>query len=155
LTDNDLIVDYSSVSPVGVWTGGAYNGITGLIQTGRNGGGWDGSTGIITSLAGAADLTTLAVAEASQVLNLSGTQTALWNGQTVDATAVLVKFTWGGDANLDGKINVDDYGGIDFNVGSSGSIFGWFNGDFNFDGKINVDDYGIIDFNVIEQDVIL
>jgi hypothetical protein len=55
-------------------------------------------------------------------------------------------YTYGGDANLDGKINVDDYGQIDFNVTLGTS--GWFNGDFNYDGKINVDDYGIIDFNV-------
>src|SRR6185503_2005656 len=60
--------------------------------------------------------------------------------------SVLVKFTYGGDANLDGKINVDDYGRIDFNVNLGTT--GWYNGDFNYDGKINVDDYGIIDFNV-------
>src|SRR4029434_6440287 len=52
---------------------------------------------------------------------------------------------YGGDANLDGKINVDDYGRIDFNINLGTS--GWYNGDFNYDGKINVDDYGIIDFN--------
>src|SRR6187549_2726006 len=55
-------------------------------------------------------------------------------------------YTYGGDANLDGKINVDDYGRIDFNVALGTT--GWFNGDFNYDGKINVDDYGIIDFNI-------
>src|SRR5439155_2375202 len=58
----------------------------------------------------------------------------------------LVMYTYGGDANLDGKINVDDYGRIDFAVPLG--ISGWSNGDFNYDGKINVDDYGIIDFNV-------
>ena len=55
-------------------------------------------------------------------------------------------YTYGGDANLDGKINVDDYGRIDFNVKLG--VSGWYNGDFNYDGKINVDDYGIIDFNI-------
>jgi hypothetical protein len=55
-------------------------------------------------------------------------------------------YTYGGDANLDGKINVDDYGRIDFNVALGTA--GWYNGDFNYDGKINVDDYGIIDFNI-------
>jgi hypothetical protein len=55
-------------------------------------------------------------------------------------------YTYAGDATLDGKINVDDYTRIDFNI-SLGST-GWFNGDFNYDGKINVDDYTIIDFNV-------
>src|SRR5207248_8910871 len=72
--------------------------------------------------------------------------TAVWAGQTVTGTDTLVMYTYGGDANLDGKINVDDYGRIDFNVGLGTA--GWANGDFNYDGKINVDDYGIIDFNV-------
>src|SRR5205823_5591177 len=81
-----------------------------------------------------------------EALGISGEQTALWDGQTVDSNSVLVKYTYGGDANLDGKINVDDYGRIDFN--SSLAVAGWFNGDFNYDDKINVDDYGIIDFNV-------
>ena len=72
--------------------------------------------------------------------------TAVWAGQTVTGSDALVMYTYGGDANLDGKIDVDDYGRIDFNVGLGNS--GWFNGDFNYDGKINVDDYGIIDFNV-------
>jgi hypothetical protein len=55
-------------------------------------------------------------------------------------------YTYGGDANLDGKINVDDYGHIDSSIPIG--LNGWFNGDFNYDGKINVDDYGIIDYNI-------
>jgi hypothetical protein len=58
-------------------------------------------------------------------------------------------------ANLDGKINIDDYGQIDFNIAQPSPIRSWFHGDFNLDGKINIDDYGIIDFNVAEQDEIL
>jgi hypothetical protein len=60
-------------------------------------------------------------------------------------------YTWGGDANMDGKINIDDYGLIDSHVGQSGTAFGWHNGDFNYDGKINIDDYGIIDANIGAQ----
>jgi hypothetical protein len=59
---------------------------------------------------------------------------------------VFIMYTYGGDANLDGRINVDDYGHIDSSIGIG--LTGWFNGDFNYDGKINVDDYGIIDFNI-------
>ena len=72
-------------------------------------------------------------------------------GQDVDDHTILVLPTWGGDANLDGKINIDDYGRIDSNVGQSGTVFGWYNGDFNYDGKINIDDYGIIDGNIGQQ----
>ena len=65
---------------------------------------------------------------------------------TVTGSDTLVMYTYGGDANLDGKINVDDYGHIDTSIPLG--LSGWFNGDFNYDGKINVDDYGIIDFNI-------
>src|SRR5205807_4956598 len=90
--------------------------------------------------------TTLGVASASQVKSINPGDTAVWNGQSVTGSDTLVMFTYAGDATLDGKINVDDYGRIDFNVNLGTS--GWYNGDFNYDGKVNVDDYGIIDFNV-------
>jgi autotransporter-associated beta strand protein len=132
---------------VGTWNGSNYTGATGLIRSGRNGGGWTGN-GIVTSQsqAAAGNLTTIGVASASQVKGVAITATTVWAGQTVSGSDTLVMYTYGGDANLDGKINVDDYTRIDFNVplGSSG----WYNGDFNYDGKINVDDYTIIDFNV-------
>src|SRR5207237_4373872 len=112
--------------------------LTGMIASGK-----------LRSTAIASGLYALGVAESSAALNLAAMQTKLWKGQSVDTSAILVQFTYRGDANLDGRINVDDYGRIDFNV-ALGST-GWFNGDFNLDGKINVDDYGIIDFNVAIQ----
>jgi hypothetical protein len=127
LSDKQLTVNYSGASPIGSWNGSTYTGITGLIQSGRNGGAWNGS-GIVTSSA-------------------NGNLTSLGVGET--GGDAVVRLTYAGDANLDGKINVDDYGKIDFNVNLSTS--GWFNGDFNYDGKINVDDYGIIDSNVTIQ----
>ncbi|MEO6436593.1 MAG: PEP-CTERM sorting domain-containing protein [Tepidisphaeraceae bacterium] len=150
LGDGDLV---AKASPVGTWNGTAYTDVAGLVDSGRgpsSNAQWDGG-GIVTTDTRAVnnnDLTSLGVASGA---NLFGTATAVWNGQTVSPTDTLVMFTWGGDANLDGKINIDDYGQIDFNVGSSGSVFGWYNGDFNYDGKINIDDYGIIDFNVTAQ----
>src|SRR5213076_1671721 len=67
-------------------------------------------------------------------------------GQTVTGNEALVMYTYGGDANLDGKLNVDDYTRIDSNIGLGTT--GWYNGDFNYDGKVNVDDYTIIDSNI-------
>ena len=64
---------------------------------------------------------------------------------------MIVAYTYAGDANVDGVINIDDYGRIDANVAQSGSVFGWYNGDFNYDGQINIDDYGIIDANIGQQ----
>jgi hypothetical protein len=153
IDNHALAIDYGSgnPSPIGTWDGSKYTGVTGLVQSGRNIGAWNGP-GIITSQSQAqTKLTGIGIAEASEVLGLSGTATATWNGQTVDAGTVLVKYTYGGDANLDGKINIDDYGLIDSHVGQSGTAFGWHNGDFNYDGKINIDDYGIIDGNIGAQ----
>jgi hypothetical protein len=97
-----------------------------------------------------AGLTTLAVAEAADVRGVMGSQTTLFSGQTVDATTVVVKYTYGGDANLDGVVSGDDFSAIDFNAGGQGSN-GWYNGDFNYDGVIGGDDYSAIDFNILAQ----
>ena len=97
-------------------------------------------------------MTTLAVAEASSTLGLIGTATATWRGQTVDASSVLIKYTYTGDANLDGRIDADDYFLIDSNDNKSGAATsGYAKGDFNYDGKINGDDYFIIDSNFTAQ----
>jgi hypothetical protein len=145
ITNNKLVTTDS----VGTASGGVYDGVSGLIQKGRNGGGWTGTNGILTSQTDATtgNFTSIGIAEAKQVKGLATTtDTAVWAAQTVTGSDTLVMYTYGGDANLDGKINVDDYGRIDFNVNLG--VAGWYNGDFNYDGKINVDDYGIIDFNV-------
>jgi hypothetical protein len=74
-----------------------------------------------------------------------------FDGQSVDANTILVKYTYYGDANLDGLVNGSDYTAIDngFNAGLSG----WSNGDFNYDGVINGDDYALIDnsFNMLSS----
>ena len=80
LTNNDMVIDYApGQSPLGTWNGSDYTGILGAIRSGRNGGAWNGA-GIITSQTAAAStshLTTLGVAEASSVLGLTGSATAL------------------------------------------------------------------------------
>ena len=143
LSDNHLITQ----QPLGSWNGTQYSDVAGMIASGRSGASWTGS-GIITSQAAAqnSNFTTLGVATAGQVKGIADGATAVWGGQTVTGTDTLVMYTYGGDANLDGKINVDDYGHIDSSIPLG--VSGWFNGDFNYDGKINVDDYGIIDSNV-------
>lgn len=151
LTNNRLIIDYTGASELGTWSNGAYTKVLGLLQSGRNGGSWDGP-GIITSETQAGDsleYTMLAAGEASQILGISGTQTKLWGDQTVDATSVLVKYTYGGDANLDGMVDIDDYSQLD--LGDLLNLRGYTNGDFNFDGLVDIDDYGMIDFTVMIQ----
>jgi hypothetical protein len=114
-----------------------------LIASARNGGAWNG-TGIISSNA-SGTLTTVGLAEASDALNLGGSQTALWNGQTVDATAVLMKWTYAGDTDLDGTIDGDDFARIDAGYSAGGNDYA--EGDFDYNGRVDADDYFIIDAN--------
>jgi hypothetical protein len=94
-------------------------------------------------------MTGLGIAEASDVLGLGAAQTDVWNGQTVNGNCVLVKYTYQGDADLNGELNGDDYFHIDSNILQSGVVFGFHNGDFNLDGEINGDDYFALDANII------
>jgi autotransporter-associated beta strand protein len=122
----------------GTEAGGIYSGVQGLVQSGK-----------IFSLEPliAANQTRIGVATAAESKSLLAGQTTLWSGQTVDDTDILVMYTWAGDANLDGKVNADDYASIDLYSTVPGAD-SWNHGDFNYNGVINADDYALIDNNV-------
>ena len=141
LADNRLIVDYSAATPV--------TSIATLLVAGRNDGAWDGP-GINTSLAGNAGLFALGYGEAADLIGLAGSETAMWGGQIVDATTILVRYTYDGDANLDGTIDGGDYGVIDNFIQVPGAA-GYSEGDFNYDGVVDGGDYGVIDNNIQAQ----
>ena len=125
--------------------------VAALIASGRSGSTWTG-TGLITTQSAAqnSNYTTLAVARGDEVRPESTTETALWAGQIITGSDTLVMYTYGGDATLDGKINIDDY--IKIDNGIANALSGWSNGDFNYDGKINIDDYTtVIDQNIANQ----
>ena len=62
---------------------------------------------------------------------------------------VLVKYTYYGDADLNGHVDGSDYSIIDNSAlqeASTGNpISGWSNGDFNYDGVVDGSDYTLID----------
>ncbi len=64
-------------------------------------------------------------------------------GQNVDDTTVLIRYTLGADANLDGKVNTDDVTvvGALFGNGGTGD---WFLGDFDYDGIVDSDDVTVL-----------
>jgi hypothetical protein len=147
LTDNDLIVKSGAIGTV---AGTTYNGVSGLVQKGYNGGAWNGAGGIVTSQSNASlanHITTLGTATASQVLGIASGATGVWNGETVAGTAILVKYTYVGDADLNGKINGDDYFLIDSHVSATGANVAYRNGDFNYNGKVDGDDSFFLDSN--------
>jgi hypothetical protein len=122
------------------------------IGQGFNGGASAGTGGIISSaaLSDTTRLTTLGIIQNSNdgaatgtALYGNGAPLGLFDGTSPANTDVLIKYTYFGDANLDGKLDGSDYSRIDgaYNTPATG----WFNGDFNYDGKINGSDYTLID----------
>jgi probable HAF family extracellular repeat protein len=109
-----------------------------------------GYTGGIISSTAANDSTHLTMLGVIQNTNSSGGRLyATFDGEPVSATDVLVKYTYYGDANLDGTVNSADYAQIDNALLQEGSttanVTGWYNGDFNYDGLVNGSDYTLID----------
>ncbi len=126
LGDNDFIIDYTTASPLA--------GVISGIATGSAGGLWNG-LGINSSAAAANSSTALGVAEAGDLLSEFP---AIFSGQTVDATSVLIRYTLRGDADLNGQVNLDDFTRLAAGFGSSSS---WSSGDSNYDGATNLDDF--------------
>ncbi len=83
--------------------------------------------------AGEAGKTALGYAEAS-TLGLS-----MFSGQAMDATTSLIKYTYAGDANLDGQVDVTDLGVARDKLANQRH---WTGGDFNYDGFVDVTDLG-------------
>jgi hypothetical protein len=134
LGGNDMIVTGSSLSAVNT-----------LVTTGYAGRAWTGNG--IASSAAASDtskLTTLGFIQNNQSGTALFTSSNKFDGIVPATSAVLIKYTYVGDANLDGTVDGSDYALIDAAF-SKGKQTGWFNGDFNFDGTVDGSDYSLID----------
>jgi fibronectin-binding autotransporter adhesin len=136
LAGNDMIVHVGGLNDINSQVAQGYTQTGGFLT---------GTAGIVSSTSAndPTALTTLGVARPS------GT---MFDGQTVSNTDVLVKYTYYGDANLDGHVDGTDYSVIDTNNGmTSGAL--WSQGDFNYDGKVDGSDYSLIDNTFNQQSV--
>ncbi len=132
--DNDLVVNNGVFSTIRSLVSGGYSATpdtakTGIISTaGQNSGG----------------KTILALFDNALVGDAS------WDGHTISANAVVGKYTYYGDVNLDGQVTGDDYSAVDSNLGSTGLNAGnaWLLGDTNGDLSVTGDDYSSIDANL-------
>ena len=138
LADNSLIVQ-----PPPNRTG-EYEWLLEYIQAARNSpnGKWKG-WGITSSAAASTPNTTLAF-----MPNPGLTE---FEEQAVRPEDFLIAYTYDGDANLDGRVNSDDYFRIDSGFLAQPASPGYRDGDFNYDGKINSDDYFLIDSAFLGQ----
>jgi hypothetical protein len=63
-----------------------------------------------------------------------------FGGQAVNEKAILVRYTYYGDNNLDGMVDLDtDFSLFVDGYNSQGSLRGWLYGDYNYDGIIDLD----------------
>jgi autotransporter-associated beta strand protein len=139
MNDNDAVVDYTGGSPFAT--------IQSQIVSGYNGGAWNG-TGI-TSTAAANNnavpgnhITALGYGEALAVL---GSFPGTFSGQTINDDAVLIRYTYSGDANMDGSVDT-----VDFNILASNfsqSSKNWTDGDFNYDTVVDTVDFSLLASN--------
>jgi hypothetical protein len=126
VNNNDMIVHSSS----------SLSSVTSQLTSGFAGGAWTG-VGIDSALA-ASDSSHL---HALGVMPIAAAGT--FDGKSVAQGDVVVKYTYYGDANLDGKVDGTDYSRID--SGYMTQAKGWLNGDFNYDGVVDGSDYTLID----------
>jgi hypothetical protein len=116
-----------------------------LLRFGYNGGAWNGGNGsfeggIFSRAAGASGLD-LGYGNAGDLF-----PQGFWLGQrTIDPDDTLIRFTRTADANLDGTVNLADFGRLRGGFGQSD--MGWSRGDFNYDGTVNLADFGLLRAN--------
>ncbi len=130
LADNDMIWDYSGATPFAT--------AQTLLTSGYAGGAWNGA-GIYTSMGNSTSLA-LGFAEASDVA-----PGGKFSGEAVDGDAILIKFTYYGDANLDGMTDLNDLWRFSGGFMHSGA---WAQGNFNYSGGvIDAADLGLLGVN--------
>lgn len=145
LKDNSLIVKTGIAGVIGGGGPGLYDGIQGYVQRGLYSGPmgfWDGY-GIDSSVAASNPGQTRAIGVLDNAL-AGYTDWPVLYPHPVTGTSILVKYTYFGDADLDGQITPADYLLIDSSVGNNMSD--WVFGDFDYDGLAGTaSDYLLID----------
>lgn len=126
LRETGIVVDYTGSSP--------FSTIRGYVLAGRGTGNWQGTSGILTSIAASVAGFGVGLVEASAL----GSPTQFM-GQTSDATSILVRATYLGDTNLDGAVDFLDLLNLARNYGLNANGT-WAQGDSNYDNAINFSD---------------
>lgn len=124
---NGLIVDYTGSSPI--------NTINSQIASAYNNGAWNG-VGIDSSVIDSNPGSQIGFGESSQLVGAGG---GTWVETPVDGSAVLIRTTLGGDANLSRVVDFNDLLIVAQNYGTTGKLFT--QGNFNYSSN------GSVDFN--------
>jgi hypothetical protein len=138
LNDSALVVDYPSGGPSPIAT------VQNQIKNGYAAGSWTGN-GITSSAAAAA----ASSAHKTALGYADSTTPGTFLGQILDGSAVVVRYTYSGDANLDGKVDTLDFNSLAANFGGAGKV--WTQADFNYDGTVDTLDFNFLAANFGQQ----
>jgi len=140
MNSSAMVIDYSAGNEAAAAASVRAQIIAGFNPTTPGNGNWQGN-GITSSDAIAAPNSKgIGYAQASDLLNISGTQTGTYLGQIVDASSIIVRSTLRGDANLDGAVGFPDLVAVAQHYGLSDGTGTWYTGDFNYDGNVGFAD---------------
>jgi autotransporter-associated beta strand protein len=134
LNDNDLVVD-----------GGDFSTIRNLVLSGYRDHVDAGATGIVSSTSQNAGGNTMLMLFNNALAG--ATEWPAGSGQSIGSNAIVGKYTYFGDTNLDGQVTAADYNAVDSSLGMTGVDPGIaiLDGDTNFDDAINAADYNAVD----------
>lgn len=135
LADNAMMVDYFEfeTSPL--------DGVRSAIAPQAGGAG----AARIRSSTAAADPVRFALGTAEGAdLPSTGDGVRTFFREAADNTSVLVRYTYRGDGNLDGAVDLGDFARLAAHFNQQGR---WFDGDFNYDGSVNVADFAAMASN--------
>ena len=138
LADNAMILDYDGgASPLEL--------VRAAVSAAYADGAWTGgklTSSTAAAMAGTPHPTGVGYAEAAE---LFGAFPASFEGEPIDSTAVLVKHTLYGDANLDGVVNLRDFNLLAANFGQTNRR--WSQGDFTYGGAVTLADFNLLAAN--------
>jgi ELWxxDGT repeat protein len=127
LADNVLVIDYTGISPI--------DSIRGYLTSGYAAGVWNGS-GINSSVAALTANYAVGYAESSVLTTIP----PIFG--TVDDTAVLVRCTRYGDADLNQTVSLSDFNRLASAFGQTSTV--WTCGNFNYDSATNLADFNLL-----------
>jgi len=132
LTDNNLVVDYDGDGT------DAYNNLVAAVKNAWNGGAWDGA-GVTCD----GDAGTWALGVADNAGDDFATVADL-EGEAVDGTSILVRYTFYGNANLDDRVDAADMSQLLGHFGTAEAnpddVMPWFLGNCNYDDRVDAAD---------------
>jgi hypothetical protein len=125
-----MLIDYGAASPAAT--------VRAQLIAGRAGGAWTGN-GITSALAAASGgRTGVGYAEALEIGLTS------LDGEPLDQTALLVRYTLLGDVNLDRQVNISDFSVLAANFNVAGV---WSKGDMDYSGAVGIGDFALLATN--------